>query len=463
MNQPANYSMATGIEAVAWGLLDGGVKFTTAYPGFHAHEIAVLLGCQSFSVNERNAMSIAWGASLAGVRTAAVFKNVGLNDAADPFLNACVLGVNGGMVIVVLDDWDLEQSQCRQDSRFYSNVSACLWLEPYSVTHAYDLARTAPVLSEQLQVPIVLRMTNLLCHAQAKVLRKGIAADPGRLFVRDPQKWVVHPVNAGKHVEWTRQRSGNIQKWVDNAYPQPSKFESDEMTLAMGMAAEFHGSKENIDLMLYTLPLPKPWTARMAESSMRLRVLEHGSNFVAEKIAAARGGLNVSSHSGMASQSKKNYRVSSKYERLYQSLRRNEQRVVVGDLGEHTMDYKKTIDACLCYGSSLGVATGLACAGKELSVFCVTGDAAFMHSGVASLEEAVARKAPVIVIILDNGGCKSTGGQLIPGNVTYSTPQVSWENLTFQDVVTGKFSDMLHGDKTTGRLAPRVIRVQMPF
>src|SRR4051794_19710632 len=116
-----------GIAAVACGLEDGGVAFTAAYPGFHAHELAGLLGCSLFSVNEKNALAVAWGASLAGARVAVLFKNVGLNDAADPFVNACVLGVHAGLVVVVLDDLDIEQSQLRQDSRPYADFPTSLW------------------------------------------------------------------------------------------------------------------------------------------------------------------------------------------------------------------------------------------------------------------------------------------------------------------------------------------------
>jgi indolepyruvate ferredoxin oxidoreductase alpha subunit len=114
----------SGLQAVAWGLLDGGVAFVTTYPGFYAHELAERLGVQAFSVNEKNALAIAWGASLAGIRSATLFKNVGLNDAADPYVNACMLGVRAGMVLVVLDDIDVEQSQIQQDSRPYADFPA---------------------------------------------------------------------------------------------------------------------------------------------------------------------------------------------------------------------------------------------------------------------------------------------------------------------------------------------------
>lgn len=72
----------SGIQAVAWGLQDGGITLATVYPGFHAHELADRMGVDVCSINEKNAFAVAWGVSLAGSRSATMFKNVGLNDTA---------------------------------------------------------------------------------------------------------------------------------------------------------------------------------------------------------------------------------------------------------------------------------------------------------------------------------------------------------------------------------------------
>ncbi len=137
------------IEAVIYGLADSGVSVITGYPGFHAQDI-ITGAIGSISVNERTAYSIAWGAAVSGTRSAVVLKNVGVNDAADPFINSMNLRTIAGFVVIVLDDVEVAGSQCRQDSRHYFDLAPGIWLEPMSAAHAYDCVRNAAQWSEEL-------------------------------------------------------------------------------------------------------------------------------------------------------------------------------------------------------------------------------------------------------------------------------------------------------------------------
>jgi len=458
MSETAHAEAVSGIEAVARGLADGGGAFTTAYPGFHAHELADLLGCRVFSVNEKNALAVAWGASLAGVRTVTAFKNVGLNDAADPFLNAGVLGVNAGLVVVVLDDCDVEQSQLRQDSRPYADFAPLLWLEPYSVEHAYEVARQAPALSEQLDTPVVLRLTNLLCHATGTICRQP-QPPVRKAFRRAPERWVVHPVNVAAQQQRLTVRREAISCWVDGQYPPPH-LDRQEVRLAVGMAGTAGGS-EVPDLMVFTLPLPRPWLRALARTDVPIRVAEHGAPYVAQKVAAALGAARVEGQAVRAPGSAKKDRVFDRYEPLYAVLREQDRRVIVGDLGGHTMDPTRSVDACLCYGCSVGVATGLALGDPGLRVYCVTGDAAFLHSGKVALAEAAMRQAPVTVILLDNGGSQGTGGQQVPGTCDSGGAGIPWHDLDFGEAVVGALQALLGREPVPP--GPRVIRLRIPF
>jgi indolepyruvate ferredoxin oxidoreductase alpha subunit len=447
-----------GIEAVARGLADGGVAFTTAYPGFHAHDLAAQLGCSAFSVNEKNALAVTWGASLAGLRSAAVFKNVGLNDAADPFLNTGVLGVHAGLVVVVLDDIDVEQSQLCQDSRGYADLFPCLWLEPRSLADAYDLARLAPGLSEQLGSPVVLRLTNLLAHATGTIRRRP-GAQARRPFLRAPERWVVHPVNAASQRQALAIRQEAIARWVGSAYDPPGLLDGPRVRVSVGMAGADQGPPA--DLQVFTLPLPRPWLHALARSSAEVHVAEHGNPIVAGKIAAALGAVRVTSLPACCPASLHRYRTTDRYEPIYGMLRGVPGRVVVGDLGGHTMDPARSVDACLCYGCSVGVATGLAAAGAGLPIFCVTGDAAFLHSGKTALAEAEARRSPITVLVLDNGGSMGTGGQRPPGRCEPDSPGEDWHELDFAEAAAGALGPLLDG--AAGRDGPRVIRIRTPF
>lgn len=420
-------SEVTGLQAVAWGLQDGGVEFVTAYPGFHAHELAELLALKRFSVNEKTAFAIAWGASLAGVRSATMFKNVGLNDAADPYINACMLGVWAGMVLVVLDDVDMEQSQIFQDSRPYAEFPCSLWLEPRSVADAYEQARQAPELSERLETLVVLRITNALVRAVGSVRRREPLTGR-RKWSRAPERWVSHPVYSEAQRKRLETRQEAIARWVDEAYPKPGNFEGTVVRIAAGMATSL--AKAPPHLSVFTLPIPRSWFQALAASGTTVHVEEHGSPYISQKVAAAIGAARVTPHP-VRPEVERHYRVTERYEPLYALLRQLPNRVVVGDLGGHTLDPHRTVDACLCYGCSVAVATGLAIADPSLHVVCVTGDAALRHSGKAAIEEAIARGAAITVFVLDNGGSISTGGQSLPGSSTFDIPGAQYHHFEF--------------------------------
>ena len=56
-------------------------------------------------------MEAALGMSYAGKRALCCMKHVGLNVAADCFMNAAMSGVNGGMIIITADDPSMHSSQ----------------------------------------------------------------------------------------------------------------------------------------------------------------------------------------------------------------------------------------------------------------------------------------------------------------------------------------------------------------
>jgi indolepyruvate ferredoxin oxidoreductase alpha subunit len=445
----------SGIQAMAWGLLDGGVELVTAYPGFHAHDLARLMDVGIFSVNEKNALAVAWGASLAGIRSAAIFKNVGLNDAADPYVNICVLGVRAGMVLVVLDDIDVEQSQIQQDSRPYAEFPCSLWLEPRSVQDAYELARFAPELSERLRTLVVLRITNLLTRAVGSVTRRAPTGNRLR-WCRAPEEWVAHPVYGEVQRKRLEERQKAIECWVDGAYPQPSVVFNARIRVAAGMIASL--AEEPPDLCVYTLPPPRRWLEALADSAAEVIVEEHGGPYLTNKIAAVLGDRRVTAKL-IRPKVSRHYRITDRYEPLYALLRAVPHHVIVGDLGGHTLDPHHTVDACLCYGCSVGVATGIALADPSLHVICVTGDAAFFHSGKAALEEAFARRVAMTVIVLVNGGAVSTGGQSVPGNCRIDATELESHDLDFPSCGnTATLSALLQPPNSL-----QLIRIKTPF
>ena len=118
-------SLLSGNEAIARGAFEAGVKVASAYPGTPSTEIlenfARYEGVYAeWAPNEKVAVEVALGASMAGVRSLAAMKHVGVNVAADPIFTASYTGVRGGFVIVTADDPELHSSQNEQDNRHYA-------------------------------------------------------------------------------------------------------------------------------------------------------------------------------------------------------------------------------------------------------------------------------------------------------------------------------------------------------
>ena len=200
-----------GNMAIAKGLQEAGTAVVAGYPGTPSSEIIESLASLKesrpmhieWSVNEKVALEIAIGASWAGSRAAVTMKHVGLNVAADPFMTLAYLGVGGGLAIVVADDPFCHSSQNEQDSRRYAQFAAIPCLDPGNPGEAKEMAKYAFFLSEQLNVPVMLRPTTRVSHA-----RSDVAVDsPGKIyigsgFVKNPPRRVALPSNVRPlHVE----------------------------------------------------------------------------------------------------------------------------------------------------------------------------------------------------------------------------------------------------------------------
>ncbi len=81
----------SGDEAIARGAYEYGATFAAAYPGTPSTEIIENLipykeVYAEWSTNEKVALEVGLGASLAGSRVVVAMKHVGVNVAADPSL-----------------------------------------------------------------------------------------------------------------------------------------------------------------------------------------------------------------------------------------------------------------------------------------------------------------------------------------------------------------------------------------
>jgi indolepyruvate ferredoxin oxidoreductase alpha subunit len=196
-----------GDEAIALGALHAGISGVYAYPGTPSTEITEYIqgsplarerGVHSeWCTNEKTAMEAALGVSYVGRRALVCMKHVGMNVAADAFVNSAMTGTHGGLVVVAADDPSMHSSQNEQDSRFYGKFAFVPIFEPSSQQEAYDMVRAAFELSEEVRLPVLLRITTRMAHSRAVVATvPPQEAASGLSFPEDRARWVLLPVNA---------------------------------------------------------------------------------------------------------------------------------------------------------------------------------------------------------------------------------------------------------------------------
>ena len=197
-----------GDEAIAQGAIDAGISGVYAYPGTPSTEITEYIQSSkdaiereirsSWSANEKTAMESAIGMSYAGKKSLVCMKHVGLNVAADAFINSAITGANGGLVVLSADDPSMHSSQNEQDSRFYGKFALIPILEPSNQQEAYDMTRYAFELSEKFEIPVLIRITTRLAHSRAGVERKAMIHQNTVHLPTNPMQFILLPAIARK-------------------------------------------------------------------------------------------------------------------------------------------------------------------------------------------------------------------------------------------------------------------------
>ena len=211
-----------GNEAVARGILEAGCSIVSSYPGTPSTEITEYAAkydeiyCE-WAPNEKVACEVAFGASLAGARSACCMKHVGLNVAADPLFTLSYTGVNGGLVIFVADDPGMHSSQNEQDSRHYAIAAKVPMLEPADSVEAKEFTKAAFELSEKYDTPVIVRMCTRIAHSQCAVELCEPKAAVKREYVKDPKKYIMAPANAIAKHPVVEARCAAIAEYAENS------------------------------------------------------------------------------------------------------------------------------------------------------------------------------------------------------------------------------------------------------
>ena len=211
-----------GNEAVARAAYEAGVTVATAYPGTPSTEITENIAkfdeiyCE-WSPNEKVALEVAIGASVAGARAICSMKHVGLNVAADPLFTAAYTGVNGGLVVVVADDPGMHSSQNEQDSRYYGLSSKTPVLEPADSQECLDYVKAAFQISEDYDTPVIVRLTTRVAHSRSLVAVSGRTERELPEYVKNIGKYVMMPAMARGRRALVEKRMAALAEYSETA------------------------------------------------------------------------------------------------------------------------------------------------------------------------------------------------------------------------------------------------------
>ena len=455
--------LVLGDQAIALGAIHAGIAGVYAYPGtpsteiteyIQESELAKQMGVHSlWCTNEKTAMEAALGVSYIGKRALVCMKHVGMNVAADAFVNSAMTGTHGGLVVLVADDPSMHSSQNEQDSRFYGKFAFTPILEPSSQQEAYDMVKYGFELSEQFKLPVLMRITTRMAHSRAVVQTSGIKEQKPISFPEDKSRWVLLPVNARRRYNELLAVQPALENLSIessyNKYIQGNK----KGVIACGIAYNYlmenypQGCDRTV-LKISQYPLPKALIRTLMHECNEVLVLEDGQPFVEEQL---RGLLDESRkvkgrftgelprvgeltpdnvRTALGFENEKYYEASENvvprppalcmgcghrdvYEALNEVIREYENAKVFSDIGCYTLGALppfRAIDSCVDMGASITMAKGAADGGLFPSV-AVIGDSTFTHSGITGLLDAVNSKANITVIISDNLTTGMTGGQ----------------------------------------------------
>ena len=437
-------------QAIARGAYEAGVRVLSAYPGTPSTEIAEnfakLEGIYAeWAPNEKVAVEVAIGASVAGARAMACMKHVGLNVAADPLFTAAYAGVNAGLVIVVADDPGMHSSQNEQDSRYYARSAHVPMLEPSNAQEAKDFVRLAYEISEKFDTPVLLRETTRVAHSHGFVElceREEIDLKP---YEKMPSKYVMMPANAIARHKVVEERDKALGEYVNTLSINREELTNENEVGIVCSGVVYEYVKEalpnaNVFKLGTLYPLPMVALKAFSEKVKEVIVIEELEPYVEDAMKAAGiscRGKDIFSLQGEVSVLKILEKFNGAETPVPEKVPArppvmcagcphrgvfyvlNKLKITVnGDIGCYTLGAVpplSAVDTCICMGASVGMAHGFkkATNGASKNV-AVIGDSTFLHSGVTGLINAVYNQSGITLIILDNSTTGMTGHQQHP-------------------------------------------------
>jgi indolepyruvate ferredoxin oxidoreductase alpha subunit len=300
-DSPGERVLLLGDEAVARGAIEAGVQVATSYAGTPASEILSTIASMAdrfgihaeWSTNEMVAFETAAGAAIAGVRAMASMKHVGMNWCMDPLMAVNQSGVRGGLVVVTADDPGAYSSQNEQDSRHYSKMTELLMLEPSDVAEAKDAIIKAFDISERLELPVLVRLVNRICHSRADVTLGPIKRERRKGEFKRDRRWVMIAGSSPERHKWLHQQQGKIQKIAEGFALNRLEGKGSELgIIAAGVtytyvkdALRYLGLTEKVSVLkIGTYPLPRNVVLQLLDRTNTILVFEEVEPVVEERV-----------------------------------------------------------------------------------------------------------------------------------------------------------------------------------
>lgn len=444
-----------GNKAFARGLYEAGCSVVSSYPGTPSTEVTEEAAkydeiyCE-WAPNEKVALEVAFGASLAGKRSFCGMKHVGLNVAADPLFTASYTGVRGGLVICVADDPGMHSSQNEQDSRHYAISAKIPMLEPADSAEACEFVKRAFELSEEFDTPVIVRMCTRVAHSQS-VVDTAERREPKPLpYEKDTAKYIMTPANAIRRHPIVEERTRRLSAYADDCPFNRVEMGDTKLGIITSSTSyqyvkEVFGENASILKLGMVHPLSEKLISDFAAKVDKLIIVEELDPIIENHCRSL--GLEVSGKDLLPMEGEFSQNLIADklgvelpacrsldepmpgrppvmcagcpHRGLFYTLSRNKC-TVLGDIGCYTLGSApplNAIDMVLCMGASVSSLHGFnkatqgSCEGKTVAVI---GDSTFMHSGMTGLANIAYNQSNSTVIILDNSITGMTGHQQNP-------------------------------------------------
>ncbi len=489
-----------GNEAIARGALEAGLAFATCYPGTPSSEIPEQFFRISqetdlyfeYSTNEKVALEVGAGAAVSGLRTMVTMKHVGINNAADALMTLAYVGVKGGMVIVSADDPSLFSSQNEQDNRYYAQLSGLPMLEPANTQEMKDMTIAAFDISEDLELPVILRTTTRLNHIRGAVrLGEFRPRKTKTSFQKNPFRFVTIPaVSRNLHKILLEKYNQAMEKAEHISFNQIIG-EGNWGLVANGVSVNYVkdavselGIRDKVSVLKlgFTWPIPKALCTRFLEHVQKVLVVEELEPIMEKELKAIaqeraipvpiRGkGVGALSrlyeydpalvrkaiaeyfnveHKGPQKLDLSklpelparppNLCAGCPHRASFYAIKQvfGPDTIYPTDIGCYTLGVLSPLsmaDFNICMGSSVSSSCGFSRA-TDQKVVSFIGDSTFFHSGITGLINGVHNQHKFTLVILDNGTTAMTGHQPHPG-VDTDPLGVQRTRVSIEEVVRG--------------------------